>query len=83
MVSVNSDNISLAGEAVEKRTFEIMAEFEEHFRATVEVEPSAENRRNHVFQAWAMQKIAGLQICVEEIVDKFNTHVGTKHHHEK
>ena len=41
-----------------------------------EVEPAVENRRDHVFQAWAIQKIAGLQLAVEEIATKFNAHLG-------
>jgi hypothetical protein len=37
-----------------------------------------EGRRDQVFQAWAIQKIAGLQLCVQEIAMKLNAHLGAQ-----
>ena len=62
---------------VDAKTHELMAEFEGHFREVIALHPDAASRRDHVFQAWAMQKIAGLQVVVEAIARQFNKHVGT------
>ena len=74
MVTLNSDGAGDA-DAVDERTMHLMAEFEQHFHETIELEPSVKGRREHVFHAWTFQKLAGLQLCVEEIARKFNEHV--------
>lgn len=81
MVTVNNPS-SYGGEQpdVDARSHALMVEFENHFRAVVALHPEAEGRRDHVFQAWAMQKIAGLQLVVEAIATKFNEHVGGSEH---
>ncbi len=61
---------------MDARSHDLIKAFEHHFRQMIEVEPAVENRRDHVFQAWAIQKIAGLQLAVEEIATKFNAHLG-------
>lgn len=61
---------------VDERSIELMEEFEAHFQEVVALHPELEERRDHVFQAWTMQKIAGLQLVVEEIARKFNAHLG-------
>ena len=71
------DGEGLSEADVDARSRELIAEFEGHFRDVVELHPEVESRREHVFQAWAMQKIAGLQLAVEEIARKFNVHVGS------
>ena len=62
-------------DVVDERTMELMSEFEQHFQDTIKLEPSVEDRREHVFHAWTFQKLAGIQICIEEIARKFNAHV--------
>jgi hypothetical protein len=74
MVTLNSDGAGGMA-AVDERTMQLMAEFEQHFHDTIELDPSTEGRRELVFHAWTFQKLAGLQLCVEEIVLKFNEHV--------
>lgn len=77
MVTLNSG----AGDdtaAVDERTMTLMAEFEQHFQDTIELEPSVQDRREHVFHAWTFQKLAGIQVSIEEIVKKFNQHVDAK-----
>ncbi len=64
--------------AVDARSNDLMKEFEHHFQQFVEVEPTAEGRRDQVFQAWAIQKIAGLQLSVQEVAMKFNAHLGAR-----
>ena len=64
--------------AVDARSHDLMKEFEQHFQQVIETEPTAENRRDQVFQAWAIQKIAGLQLSIQEIAVKFNAHLGAQ-----
>jgi hypothetical protein len=76
MVTVNDSGAS--GDElpnVDERSLELMDEFEEHFQEVVAMNPELEARRDHVFQAWAMQKIAGLQLLVAEIAGRFNAHL--------
>ena len=64
--------------AVDARSRDLIKEFEHHFQQVIQVDPAAENRRDQVFQAWAIQKIAGLQLSVQEIAVKFNAHLGVQ-----
>ena len=78
MVMINQPADQESEEAgVDARTYALMGEFEAHFREVVARHPDLEDRREHVFQAWAMQKIAGLQLAVETIAEKFNAHIGS------
>ena len=74
MVSLNIES-SGDTDAVNNRTAELMAEFEDHFRDTINLDPSIAEQREHVFQAWTFQKLAGIQLCIEEIANNFNQHV--------
>jgi hypothetical protein len=60
---------------VDERALAVMGEFEGHFREVVALHPEMESRREHVFQAWTMQKIAGLQLVVERLARDFNAHL--------
>ena len=64
--------------AVDARSQDLMKEFVHHFKQVIETEPMTEGRRDQVFQAWAIQKIAGLQLCVQEIAMKLNAHLGAQ-----
>ncbi len=50
--------------AVDARSHDLMKEFERHFQQVIEAELTTEDRRDQVFQAWAIQKIAGLQLSL-------------------
>jgi hypothetical protein len=76
MVTSNTDSPDNTCDVVDKRTMELMAEFEQHYHDAIEIEPTAEGRREHVFHAWTFQKLAGIQISIEEIARKFNAHLG-------
>ena len=65
---------------VNAKSHELMKEFEQHFQQIIEIKPSAKERRDQVFQGWAIQKIAGLQLSVEKIAVKFNEHLGGADH---
>ena len=64
------------GEAqVEARTEELIHEFHAHFEEVAVTYPEHAEKKREIFEAWAIQKIAGLQLCVEHIAENFNTHV--------
>ncbi len=75
---LSDDKDSELKAAVDARSHDLIKEFERHFQQIIDVEPAAKNRRDHVFQAWAIQKIAGLQLSVEEIAMKSNGHLGAQ-----
>ena len=62
---------------VDKRTMELMAEFEEHLQEVGEHDLTMADKREFVFHGWTFQKLAGLQLCIEEIATKFNDHVSS------
>jgi len=57
---------------VEERTAVLMVEFRSHCADVVEAHPDAEGRVREMFEAWAIQKIAGLQLCIEELATRLN-----------
>ncbi len=65
-----------AGEKVNRKSNELIEEFHEHFQEFAEGivaegrEPNIESvDRNKVFQGWAIQKIAGLQLLVMDLIE--------------
>ena len=66
MVTSNTSPQSNPANEVDRRTMELIVEFEQHYRDAVELEPSLEGCRDHIFQAWTIQKIAGIQISIED-----------------
>lgn len=77
MVTSNTSPQSNPANEVDRRTMELIVEFEQHYRDAVELEPSLEGCRDHIFQAWTIQKIAGIQISIEETAKKLIMHVET------
>ena len=75
MVTAHRDNPDEELAAIDKRTMNLMAEFEQHYQDAINVDPSIEGRRERVFHAWTFQKLAGIHHCIEEIARKFNSHV--------
>ena len=60
------------GEEVNQRALEMMEELEEHFQQLVEMHPEVASRRDEVFQGWAIQKMAGMQLSIEELAHRLN-----------
>ena len=58
------------------RTHELIDEFQQHYTEYVKVHPEHAERQRQIFEAWAIQKIAGLQLCVEHIATQINRHIG-------
>ncbi len=70
----NSPTIEAERQA-EARADELIREFQAFYEAYREAHPEHAEKKREVFEAWALQKIAGLQLCVEHISEQFNLHV--------
>ena len=64
-------------EQVERRSHALMEEFKAHYEEYVCQHPEHAERRDEIYQSWAIQKIAGLQLCVEELAKKQNQLIKT------
>jgi hypothetical protein len=49
-----------------------MQEFKAHYEEYVCQHPEHAERSDVIYQSWAIQKIAGLQLCIEELAKKHN-----------
>ena len=52
---------------VSEKSEDLIAEFEEHYTDLVKINPEHGDQRELAFQAWIIQKIAGLQLCITEL----------------
>ena len=68
-------NLVAAARRAEERTNELIREFHEHYQECVRAHPEHAHEKREIFEAWAIQKIAGLQLCVEHMAQQFNDHV--------
>ena len=75
MVTTNADVPDDDLAAIDQRTMDLMAAFEQHYQDAIDLDPSIEGRRDTVFQAWVFQKLAGIHHSIEEIARKFNAHL--------
>lgn len=77
----NSDEIKNGINKVDEKTRELIAEFHSHYDEYVTLRPDDKDRKDEIFQAWVIQKIAGLQISILEIAERLNSLVRTSHFH--
>ncbi len=75
MVTNRNSQLDEAERQAKARTNELIREFQAHFEEYVEAYPEHAEKKREVFEAWAIQKIAGLQLCVEHMSEQFNRHV--------
>lgn len=59
----------------EERANELIQEFQAHLAEFIDAQPQYADRKRDIFEAWAIQKIAGLQLCVEHMAEQHNRHV--------
>ena len=60
---------------VEEKTEELIYEFHAHYEEYIKLHPGDKDRKDEIFQAWVIQKIAGIQISILELANKFNSHI--------
>jgi len=64
-----------AEQQAEERADELIHEFHAHCEEFAEAHPEHAEKEREIFEAWASQKIAGLQLCVEHMAEQHNRHV--------
>ena len=72
-----TDKLSEILKRVDAKTEELIYEFHAHYQSYIEEHPDDTNRKDEIFQAWAIQKIGGLQLSILELAEKFNNHSKT------
>jgi hypothetical protein len=76
---VTNSNQPIGGPEVEAqvdaRSNELIQEFQAHLAEFIEAQPEHADRKRDIFEAWTIQKIAGLQLCVEHMAEQQNRHV--------
>lgn len=65
-----TDKLSESLERVEEKTEDLIYEFHAHYQSYVEEHPDDTNRKDEIFQAWVIQKIAGLQLSIMLVMKK-------------
>ena len=72
------DKIEESEKKVEEKTEELIYEFHAHFQEYIKLHPEDADRKDEIFQGWAIQKIAGLQLSILELAEKFNNSLKNK-----
>ncbi len=70
---VNNNNE--AAQQASARTDKLIQEFQEHLEEFTNNHPEHADKQREIFEAWAIQKIAGLQLCVEHLTEKLNLQI--------
>ena len=60
---------------VDDRAAKLIHEFHDHYRRFAEEHPELAEKKREIFEAWAIQKIAGLQLSVEHTAEVLNRHI--------
>lgn len=76
-----SDELKKGINKVDEKTRELIMEFHSHYEEYVKLKPEDKNRKDEIFQAWVIQKIAGLQVSLLEIAERINSLIKTMHTH--
>jgi hypothetical protein len=58
--------------SVDTRSKELIKAFANHYKAYIELCPKDAEKRGMIFEGWAIQKIAGLQVMLELIIQLMN-----------
>jgi hypothetical protein len=69
------DKVREGQKRVEGKTEELIYEFHAHYQEYIKLRPDDKDRKDEIFQAWVIQKIAGIQISIIELSKNFNSHI--------
>ena len=69
---INKDNVNDKINEIDKQTEMLIKEFYEHYDAYIALRPEDAEKKNEIFQAWVIQKIAGMQISIIELAKHIN-----------
>jgi hypothetical protein len=78
MAKRNRDPLD-AGKDVQARAHALMLELYTHQKECKAAHPELANEDRMIFEGWMIQKVAGLQISVERLVEVFHAHRNNKH----
>jgi hypothetical protein len=76
-----SAEINKGTDKVDEKTQELIMEFHAHYEEYIKLRLGDSNRKDEIFQSWVIQKIAGIQISILELVDRVNSLLKTSHFH--
>lgn len=76
----DSDEIEIGIEKVDNKTRELIMEFQSHYNEYSELHPEDKDRKDEIFQAWVIQKLAGIQISILELTESINSLFKTSRH---
>ena len=76
----DSDEIKIGIEKVDNKTRELIMEFQSHYDEYCELHPEDKDRKDEIFQSWAIQKLAGIQISLLELTESINLLFKTSRH---
>jgi len=71
----DSKKLAKSIERLEEKTEDLIYEFHAHYQSYIDEHPDDKDRKDEIFQAWVIQKIAGLQLSILELAEKFNKHI--------
>ncbi len=63
---------------VDKKSEELIQEFQLHYEEFVRAHPEHTGQRDEIFQGWVIQKIAGIQVSIHKIAEGLNKLAGIK-----
>ena len=78
MVTNADDSLGEAEGQAEARSRALMLEFHAHKDEFEAIHPEHAGEDRMMFEAWAIQKIAGLQLSVEHLAELLNRHLSGK-----
>ncbi|MBW2198864.1 MAG: hypothetical protein JRF58_13705 [Deltaproteobacteria bacterium] len=76
-----SDEIKNGIDKVDEKTNELIMEFHSHYEEYIKLRPEDKDRKDEIFQAWIIQKIAGIQVSILELAESLNSLIKTSHYH--
>ena len=76
-----SDDIKKGTDKVDEKTQELIMEFHAHYEEYIKLRPDDSDRKDEIFQAWVIQKIAGIQVSILDLVEHINSLLKTSHLH--
>ncbi|MBU0698614.1 MAG: hypothetical protein KKE59_04205 [Proteobacteria bacterium] len=75
-----SDEIKNGTDKVDEKTNELIMEFHSHYEEYIKLRPEDKDRKDEIFQAWVIQKLAGIQISILELTESINSLFKTSLH---
>ncbi len=66
------------GAQVDQASQELMLEYQSHLQRFIQEHPEHADRKDEVFQSWAIQKLAGIQLSILQLAESINSLLDTQ-----